>query len=92
MSRCAESEVLRQVALYAGVGSDELYGGMLLHDDLGLGPLTVLMLLVTLGETLEMDALTLPFNLESLNTVDDLIELFCPVAVCNAPRVSGCLH
>ena len=92
MAGCVESEGLRQGALYAGMDSNELYGGMLLQEDLGLGPLTVLMLLITLGESLGKDALALSFNLGSLNTVDDLVDLFCPAAACSAPRVSYCLH
>ncbi len=92
MSGCVEAEVLRQVALFAGVERKELYRGLLLQEDLGLGPLAVLMLLITLSESLGKDPLAISLNLGSLNTVDDLVELFCPAAVCSAPRVSYCLH
>ncbi len=92
MSGCIESEVLRQVALYSGVSRDDLHGAMLLCEDLGLGPLTVLMLLITLSEALEMDILTLRFDLDSLETVADLVALFCPATACDMTRVSHCLH
>jgi len=71
-----EREVFRQVALYAGVGKEEITGDTLLREELGFDSLTILMLLITLAESLGRNIFALPFELERLRCVDDLVTVF----------------
>ncbi len=87
------TEVFRQVALYAGVDKKDISGESLLYDELGMDPLVILMLLITLAESLGKNVFTLRFELENLNSVDDLVTVFHPPAVSvSQPRVRYCLH
>ncbi len=87
------SEVFRQVALYAGINRADIRSEKLLRDDLGMDSLTILMLLITLAESLGRNVFTLRFELEHLKSVDDLVAVFHPAAGSDIqPPVRYCLH
>ncbi len=87
------SEVFRQVALYAGINKTDIRSEKLLRDDLGMDSLTILMLLITLAESLGRNVFTLRFELDHLKSVDDLVTVFHPAAGSDIqPPVRCCLH
>ncbi|GEM_PF-4795497 len=76
-----ESEVLRQVALYSGVARERISGQTELRAELGMEPVVILMLLITLCESFGLDVFELQFDLGTVTVVDDLVALFAARAV-----------
>jgi len=88
-----EAEVLRQVALYAGVGKEEITSETRLREELGFDSLMILMLLITLAESLRRNIFLLSFDLGRLRRVKDVIAVFpLPYPVTNDPQAVCCLH
>ncbi len=81
------------MALYAGVSKEEITGATLLREELGFDSLVILMLLITLAESLGRNVFVLSFDLARLECVDDLVAVFpAPYPVLGDSQPAYCLH
>ncbi len=88
-----EAEVFRQVALYAGVDKKDITGETRLKEELGFDSLVILMLLITLAESLGRNIFVLPFDLNRLKCVEDLVAVFpAPFPAFGDLQPVCCLH